>query len=158
MKQLLPFFARNFYIHSVKALETTYDDIAVIPTLAERIMEIAGDRKVFTFHAPMGAGKTTLIKALCRLLGSIDNLSSPTYSIINEYAIRGKAEKIYHIDLYRLQNLNEALGIGIDDCMDGSNYCFIEWPDIITPLLPVHAVKINIDVDGNTRNMAIFID
>lgn len=142
----------------MKAHETSYDDVNTIPTLAERILEIAGDRKVFTFHAPMGAGKTTLIKALCRLLGTRDTLSSPTYSIVNEYAIKGREEKIYHIDLYRVRDINEALAVGIDDCVDGSNYCFIEWPDIVTPLLPVHAVKINIDMDGNTRNMAIFID
>lgn len=142
----------------VKVLETTYDDVNALPALAERIITTAGDRKVFAFYAPMGAGKTTLIKELCRLLGSTDNLSSPTYSVVNEYEIKGKPEKIYHIDLYRLKDMSEALAVGIDDCMDGTHYCFIEWPDIITPLLPVHALKINIDVDGNTRNMAIFMD
>lgn len=142
----------------MKALETTYDDINALPALAEQILAIADGRKVFAFYAPMGAGKTTLIKELCRLLGTTDNLSSPTYSIVNEYAIKDKPEKIYHIDLYRLKDMTEALNIGIDDCMDGSNYCFIEWPDVITPLLPVQALKIHIAVDGNTRNMAIFID
>jgi tRNA threonylcarbamoyladenosine biosynthesis protein TsaE len=146
------------YIHSMKVLETSYDDINALPALAERILALAAGRKVFAFYAPMGAGKTTLIKELCRLLGTTDNLSSPTYSIVNEYEIKGKAEKIYHIDLYRLQDMTEALAVGIDDCMDGTHYCFIEWPDVITPLLPVQALKINIDVDGNTRNMAIFMD
>ena len=142
----------------MKVLEASYDDINALPALAERILALAAGRKVFAFYAPMGAGKTTLIKELCRLLGTTDNLSSPTYSIVNEYEIKGKAEKIYHIDLYRLQDMTEALAVGIDDCMDGTHYCFIEWPDVITPLLPVQALKINIDVDGNTRNMAIFMD
>lgn len=142
----------------MKALEASYNNIGELPQLAERILATAGDRKVFAFYAPMGAGKTTLIKELCRLLGSVDTLSSPTYSIINEYAIKGKPEKIYHIDLYRLRDISEAMAIGIDDCMDGAHYCFIEWPDIITALLPVQALKINIEVDGNTRNMAIFMD
>ena len=142
----------------MKVLETSYDDVNALPALAEQILALAGDRKVFTFYAPMGAGKTTLIKELCRLLGTTDNLSSPTYSIVNEYAIKNGNQKIYHVDLYRLRDMSEALAVGIDDCMDGTHYCFIEWPDIITPLLPVQALKINIDVDGNTRNMAIFMD
>jgi tRNA threonylcarbamoyladenosine biosynthesis protein TsaE len=142
----------------MKVLETSYDDVNALPALAEQILALAGDRKVFTFYAPMGAGKTTLIKELCRLLGTTDNLSSPTYSIVNEYSIKNGNQKIYHVDLYRLRDMSEALAVGIDDCMDGTHYCFIEWPDIITPLLPVQALKINIDVDGNKRNMAIFMD
>ena len=129
-----------------------------IEQVAKQLLSIPHLKKVITFNAEMGAGKTTLIKELCRLLGTTDNLSSPTYSIVNEYAIKNGNQKIYHVDLYRLRDMSEALAVGIDDCMDGTHYCFIEWPDIITPLLPVQALKINIDVDGNKRNMAIFMD
>ena len=100
-----------------------------------------------------GTGKTTLIKEICKQLGSTDNFSSPTYSIVNQYAAK---EKIYHIDLYRLKNFDEALAIGIEEYIIGDNYCFIEWPELIERILPDDIVKIEMKPDGNLRNLSIF--
>lgn len=91
----------------------------------------------------MGAGKTTLIAALCAELGVSSRVSSPTFSIVNEYQA---SEEVFHIDLFRLQSIQEALDAGIEEYLSGSAYCFIEWPQLITPLLPRNTVKIKIDL------------
>ena len=105
----------------------------------------------------MGTGKTTLIKEICRQLGSTDNFSSPTYSIVNEYLIGGSNQKIYHIDLYRLKNIEEALAIGIEEYISGDSYCFIEWPGLIEQLLPPNTVKVDIKFENNMREISIFM-
>lgn len=90
----------------------------------------------------MGAGKTTVIHALCRAIGVTGQLSSPTFAIVNEYHGR---EPVYHIDLYRMKSIHEALEIGIEDYLSGHAYCFIEWPQLIEALLPDTTVKISIE-------------
>ena len=111
---------------------------------------------MFAWYAQMGAGKTTLIKEICRQLGSSDHFSSPTYSIVNEYRI-SEQTKIYHIDLYRLKDVEEALSIGIEDYLYSNYYCFVEWPELVEHLLPEDTVKVTINSDGNIRNVSIFI-
>jgi len=114
---------------------------------AQKITVFAGTQKTFLFYGDMGAGKTTLIKTLCKQLGSEDNITSPTFSIVNEY----KAEKnsIYHFDFYRLKNQTEALDMGVEDYLYSGNYCFIEWPERIPDLLPPHYISIKITVADN---------
>lgn len=142
---------------SVKNLEITARNIEALPEVAKSILHFAAARKIFTFYAEMGAGKTTLIKELCRQLGSRDNFSSPTFSVVNEYSSSPSSNnKIYHIDLFRLKNVEEALAIGIEEYLNSNNYCFIEWPELIEPLLPNDVVKISIQSDGNIRNLSIF--
>ena len=142
------------YYCRVNNLEISITTSEQLPVVAKNILQFAEDKKVFAFYAQMGAGKTTLIKEICKQLGSADNFSSPTYSIVNEYEIaRGK---IYHIDLYRLQNLDEALNIGIEEYLSGENYCFIEWPELAEQLFADDVVKISISTDGNVRNLSIF--
>ncbi len=126
--------------------------------LAQSLLQFAEGNKVFAFYADMGAGKTTLIKELCRQLGSHDNFSSPTYSVVNEYAMPNTATKIYHIDCYRLKNTQEALSIGIEEYLDGQNYCFVEWPEPAEAYLPANVIKISIRTDENIRNVSIFKD
>lgn len=126
-----------------------------LPALAKSILQFAEDRKVFAFYAQMGAGKTTLIKEICRQLGSTDNFSSPTYSVVNEYSGVSNS-KIFHIDCYRLKNLEEALSIGMEEYLSGDNFCFIEWPELVELLLPADVVKISIRTDENVRNVSIF--
>lgn len=104
----------------------------------------------------MGAGKTTLIKELCKQLGSEDNFSSPTYSIVNEYT--SPHGKLYHMDCYRLKSAEEALNIGIEDYLNGENYCFVEWPELIEQFLPADVIKISIRTTENIRNVSIFRD
>jgi tRNA threonylcarbamoyladenosine biosynthesis protein TsaE len=117
--------------------------IAELDDLALKILTLAEQRRIFIFKGNLGTGKTTLIKSFCKLLGVKDETSSPTYSIVNEYLAENK--KVYHIDLYRLNSLDEALEVGLEDYLDTENYCFIEWPQIAEELLPEHYIAINIE-------------
>lgn len=120
--------------------------------VAQGLLEHHTDQRVFLLDAPMGAGKTTLIKMLCRHLGVTDNMSSPTYALVNEY--RGKAaDPIYHMDLYRLEKIEEALEIGIEEYLYSGHYVFIEWPQLIEPLWPEEAVQVSIEVTGPTSRL-----
>ncbi len=120
-----------------------------LPTLAKQILEFAGDIKVFLLDAPMGAGKTTFIKELCRQLGSEDNFSSPSFSIVNEY--NSPSGKLYHFDLFRIRNSEELFDLGVEEYLDSGNYCFVEWPETIVPLLREQFLKISIKTQENCR-------
>jgi len=120
-------------------------DLKHLPRAAEDILAIAGNRRVIAFSGPLGAGKTTIIKAICSKLGAIDSVTSPSFTLINEY-LTENGETVYHIDLYRLKNINEAYDIGIEEYLYGNAYCFIEWPEIIEELLPEESVRIQISV------------
>lgn len=145
----------------MKNLEISVLSVEELPNVAHSILKFAEDKKVFAFYGDMGAGKTTLIKEICKQLGSADSFSSPSYSIVNEY-LMNEAEskirnKIYHIDLYRLKRIEEAIEVGIEDYLSGESYCFIEWPELVERLLPDDVVKIEMKPDGNLRNLSIFI-
>ncbi len=108
----------------------------------------------YAFTGEMGAGKTTFINALCRALGvEDDHTGSPTFAIVNEYRSDTTAELIYHFDLYRIENLEQAFDIGVEDYLDSGALCFIEWPDRIDDILPDDTVRVNIEVlpDGGRR-------
>src|SRR5215211_5600042 len=102
-----------------------------LPAFAKKFWKEQPNALVFAFHGEMGAGKTTLIAALCREKGSTDALSSPTFSIINEYVYQnsGTEEKIYHIDLYRLKDEEEVVAAGVEDCLYSGALCLVEWPE-----------------------------
>jgi len=106
------------------------------------LKEFKKDR-IFAFYGEMGAGKTTFIKALCHALGSRDNITSPTFAIINEYDTP-KSGQIYHFDFYRIKNIEEAIDIGIDDYLNSGDYCLIEWPEKIESLLPEELIEVTI--------------
>lgn len=101
------------------------------------------ENKIFAFIGEMGVGKTTLIKSICEKLGVIENVNSPTFSIVNEYTTKTN-KIIYHFDCYRLKNIEEALEIGIEEYLYSGNLCFIEWPDKIASLLPDNLIEVNI--------------
>jgi len=103
-----------------------------VETVAKQLIASASS-KTLLFYGDMGVGKTTLIKALVKTLGSDDNVSSPTFSIVNEYEFQN--EKIYHFDLYRINDLEEAYNFGIEDYLDSESWVIIEWPQIIEPIL-----------------------
>jgi tRNA threonylcarbamoyladenosine biosynthesis protein TsaE len=135
------------------SLIITVRDLTELPAAAKRIIEFAGDHRVFLIGAPMGAGKTTLVRELCKALQSSDHFGSPTYSIINEYD--SPNGKIFHFDLYRLQNQEELYDLGIEEYLDSGNYCFIEWPDLLEQMpLPGH-IKIKIEVEGEARKISL---
>lgn len=121
---------------------------------AKQVLAFNLSTRIFLFNGAMGAGKTSLIKQICALLEVDDTASSPTYSIVNEY--NGANCKVFHIDLYRLNNLNDALQIGIEEYLQANNnYCFIEWAAIIEPLIE-QAVVVNVDiVNKNTRRIKL---
>ena len=114
-----------------------------------------GDKKVFVFYGKMGAGKTTFIKAICEKLGVKDVINSPTFAIINEYQ-DGKGAPIYHFDFYRINKEEEAYDFGYEDYFYSGNVCFIEWPEMISDLIPEDAVEVHIDeVDNSARQVTI---
>lgn len=113
--------------------------------VAKKILSLDKNAKIFLFDAPMGAGKTTLIKQLCKQLGSHDNFGSPSYSIVNEYSYANG--KIYHFDLYRLKSVDELYDLGIEEYLDSGNYCFFEWPELLEELIKISYKKIKIEVD-----------
>lgn len=117
--------------------------------LAKKLIDFAGKERVFLFDAPMGSGKTTFIKSLCTYLGVIDSMSSPTYSIVNEYRTADN-HKLYHFDLYRLKDSSELLDIGFEDYLDEKSFVFIEWPELAMPFLTSY-LRIIIHTDGNNR-------
>jgi tRNA threonylcarbamoyladenosine biosynthesis protein TsaE len=104
------------------------------------------DHRVFALYGKMGAGKTTFIQAICEKLGSPDNVTSPTFAIINEYNT-ATLDSIFHFDFYRIENLEEAYDLGYEDYLYSGNYCFIEWPEMIESLLPEKIIKVKIMVD-----------
>ncbi|MBC7864524.1 MAG: tRNA (adenosine(37)-N6)-threonylcarbamoyltransferase complex ATPase subunit type 1 TsaE [Bacteroidia bacterium] len=121
-----------------------------LPLVASKLLAFAGDRKVFLFYGEMGSGKTTFIKTLCEALGVKEGLSSPTYSIVNEY-ISENGKKIYHFDLYRLKNIAECMDIGMEEYLYSGNYCFVEWPEIAERIYPDGVVKVKINVVDEKR-------
>lgn len=101
-----------------------------IDRFAQQFWAAVGSHRVFAFYGKMGAGKTTLIEALCRAKGVMESMGSPTFSIINEYRFRenGSESAIYHIDLYRLRDEQEIVQAGVEDCIYSGDICFVEWP------------------------------
>ena len=132
----------------------TITSLNELPGAAEKIISIAGNSKVFAFNGQMGAGKTTLIKAICRQLGVDDVTSSPTFSLVNEYRAKS-GSVIYHFDFYRIKNESEAYDMGYEDYLYSGNYCFIEWPEKIAELIPQDCVRVEISVEGDARHISI---
>lgn len=114
--------------------------------------------KVVAFYGKMGSGKTTLIKQICENFGVTDEVTSPTFAIINEYSTPND-DFIYHFDFYRLKDIQEAINIAAEDYFFSGNYCFLEWPEIVEPILPEHIIKINItEINNNTRQLSIRVN
>lgn len=127
--------------------------------VVEKLLEFANGRKKFLLKGNLGAGKTTLVKAFCKMQGVIDNVSSPTYSLINEYsyAKNGNENFIFHIDLYRLKDFDEALQIGIEDYLYSDDFCFIEWAEVIHPIAPEDVVLIEIETMPDSSRKILFL-
>ncbi len=125
---------------------------------SELFWRVAAGAKIFLFHGELGAGKTTIIAALCRAKGVRDSVSSPTFSIINEYAYEehGVLKKLYHMDLYRLQSEDEVVQAGVEDCLLSGAVCFVEWPQKALRLFDETAVEIFIETASETERLVKF--
>lgn len=130
-------------------------NISEVPKVAKQILFFAKDKKVFCFYGELGAGKTTLIKSICKQLGVMDEGSSPTFALVNEYVAKN-GNKIFHLDCYRLKNESEFFDIGYEEYLFSGNYCFIEWPEKIEHLLPEDCAKIKIEVRNEERIITLF--
>ena len=128
-----------------------------LDNLSEIASEIiaSAENKTLLFFGEMGVGKTTLIKEICKILGVKDSISSPTFSLVNEYET-SKKEKVFHFDFYRITDEEEALDMGIEEYFDNNDWCLIEWPKNIENLLPLDAVEIHLSIlnDGK-RNIEL---
>ena len=124
-----------------------------LEAVATYILQTA-DTKTLLFFGDMGVGKTTLIKELTKQLGSQDQSSSPTFSLVNEYQnVHGQI--VYHFDFYRINHEEEALDIGLDEYLYSDAWCFIEWPERISSLLDTQVTNVNISIDLDSQARTI---
>ena len=148
---------------------------------ATDILEKCGDRRVFAFNGNMGAGKTTFIKCLCEAMGTEDVVNSPTFAIVNVYEVKNfelriknseltdssalsgtssnleeDLKEVYHFDCYRIKDIREAMDFGAEEYLYSGNYCFIEWAEMIEPLLPEDTVWVKIEVEKNGERSLSF--
>lgn len=133
-------------------MERTVHSLAELEALMPQVHEALAGRRKVALIGDMGAGKTTFVKTFCAWLGVNDLTSSPTYALVNQYAFQdnnGHEIIVHHLDLYRLNSLAEALDIGIEDLLYDPWYCFIEWPELIEPILPSDTVFLRISLLQN---------
>ena len=134
-------------------MEITIKSLDEIQQAADDFVAAMGDNTVFALYGPMGVGKTTFTKAVCERLGVKDNITSPTFAIVNEYRSTTD-ELIYHFDFYRIKKLEEVYDMGYEDYFYSGAICFIEWPALIEELLPLDAVKVTLSENSDgTRSV-----
>ena len=132
-------------------MEILIKDLSALGTAAKQFISAIGPRRIIAFYAPMGAGKTTFITAVCKELGVTgDAVSSPTFAIVNEYR-SSRSESIFHFDFYRINKISEAADIGFFDYIDSGSLCLMEWPENIEEILPEETLRVHIRVmpDGS---------
>ncbi|HOG20668.1 MAG TPA: tRNA (adenosine(37)-N6)-threonylcarbamoyltransferase complex ATPase subunit type 1 TsaE [Salinivirgaceae bacterium] len=132
------------------------ESLNVLPARVEQLIsELKPHSNIWAFDAPMGAGKTTIIREICKQLQVVDNVISPTFSIINEYRTQD-GKHIYHFDFYRLNKLEEAIAIGVEEYFESDSLCLIEWSRLILPILPknYNLIKINA-LNDDTRILTL---
>jgi tRNA threonylcarbamoyladenosine biosynthesis protein TsaE len=128
------------------------NQIAELDNAASELILWAADIKIFCFNSVMGSGKTTFIKSICKMLKYDGVVNSPTFPIINMY--QNEKIKIFHIDCYRLKDVDEAIDIGMEDCLNGDDYCFIEWAEVIKKILPLNRIELKLEIaDDNSRKI-----
>ena len=130
-------------------------DAQGVEVTATDILDKCGSARVFAFDGKMGAGKTTFIKHLCEAMGTEDVVNSPTFAIVNVYEV-ASGEEVYHFDCYRIKDIREAMDFGAEEYLYSGNYCFIEWAEMIEPLLPEDTVWVKIEVEDNGERTLSF--
>ena len=132
------------------------ENVEQLNSIAKQILDYTSTHKKFAFYGEMGVGKTTLIKALSLQLGVTEIVSSPTFSIVNEYQA-DESTKIYHFDFYRIEDEREAYDMGYEEYFFSNAYCFIEWPEKIPNLIEEDMVQIKMSVVENKRRIELII-
>ena len=134
------------------------NNLEAIEPVAKKLIQQFPENRVFAFYGKMGAGKTTFIQSVCKILGTQDNVTSPTFALINEYKT-DKQDSIFHFDFYRIKDIEEAFDLGYEDYLYSGSYCLIEWPEMIESILPENIVKVKIEVAKNgARNISAEIN
>jgi tRNA threonylcarbamoyladenosine biosynthesis protein TsaE len=141
------FFTFGSGMNEVKSIVHNESELSRIAT---DLLQYTGKIKVFAFFGEMGSGKTTFIKSICQQLGVKSPMSSPTFSLVNEY-ITAEGKPVYHFDFYRVKSENEAIEIGVEEYFYSGYYCFAEWPEKILNLLPKDFVRVNIEIENELR-------
>ncbi len=139
--------------------EKTFCDTGVLPELARQLLDFAGPRRQWALYGDIGAGKTTLVQAIGANLGIEEPISSPTYGLVHEYNYSADNgwQPFYHLDLYRLESIEEALAIGIEEYLESGHYCMIEWPELIEPLLAPDALRIRLEILPDSSRKILFL-
>jgi tRNA threonylcarbamoyladenosine biosynthesis protein TsaE len=119
---------------------------------AEKFLNITEGKRIFAFFGSMGAGKTTIIKAICETLGARNVVTSPSFTIVNEYVTK-TGDSLYHIDFYRIKKTEEVFDIGIEEYLYSGSYVFMEWPELVESILPPGTVNVRITVDKNEQRI-----
>lgn len=132
------------------------ENLGQLNVIAKQILEHTLPHKKFAFYGEMGVGKTALIKSLSLQLGVSDVVSSPTFSIVNEYLIN-ESNKIYHFDFFRIEDEQEAYDMGYEEYFFSNAYCFIEWPEKITNLIEEDMVSIKMSIEGTVRKIEVIL-
>ncbi|MBF25319.1 MAG: tRNA (adenosine(37)-N6)-threonylcarbamoyltransferase complex ATPase subunit type 1 TsaE [Flavobacteriales bacterium] len=127
--------------------------ISQLESVALKLLKLS-DNRIFAIYGEMGVGKTTFVKCICKHLNITDPISSPTFSIVNEY-LNENNEKVFHFDLYRLESVEELEELGIETYLSSNHYCFIEWPELIQPFLIDDYTNIEIKSNNNKRELLI---
>ncbi len=132
------------------------ENLQEIRETAKDFLDHFRKNRIFAFYGPLGSGKTTFIKALCKELQAEDNISSPTFSIINEYSSESNGE-IYHFDFYRLEKQEEVYDLGYEEYFYSGKFCFIEWPELVKDILPEGTIHIRIQPNTSSiRLLKVF--
>jgi len=116
-----------------------------LQSAARDLIKYTGENKILAFYGAMGSGKTTLIKAVCEVLGAADIVTSPTFTLVNEYKTLS-GQSLYHFDFYRIKKTEEVFDFGIEEYFASDSYCFMEWPELVEEILPSETVRIRIEV------------
>jgi tRNA threonylcarbamoyladenosine biosynthesis protein TsaE len=129
-------------------------DPGELDAIASEILGLDELKRIFTLKGQLGAGKTALIKSFCKVLNVREDVTSPTFSILNEY-VTGNGDPVYHFDLYRLKSRTELFDFGYEVYFYSGNHCFIEWPEIAGDLIPDDHIAISIEVIGGVRHIKV---
>lgn len=122
---------------------------------AEEFIDQMGEHNIFAFYGAMGAGKTTFIQAICKKLGSIDKVTSPSFTLVNEYRTAG-GDLLYHFDFFRIESREEVFDFGFEEYLQSGRRCFMEWPGKVESLLPGETVRVDITVEPDNSRLVIF--